>query len=1382
MAFRCFAFEPTETQADDIKGLIMIPSVGNISFYMQTMINDFTADLLLAFGSLAGQIERRSVIHGPILASPLFNNQQQSINPAYSKQLYNTHNSAEPLQQNPSEATVSSILTQDTPVTSSPSSNTQSQVTGQSSSANLLQPQSNSGISTLMNVDRNRKKTPARIQKLLGDLYLLAGKLDVSIASYFAAIEGAKNNSDYQWQAAAMEALYCAQMLNLVISAGLGPSKAPDADEDTSPPKPGVRGSRSSLNVSGSLPSLQDIVFVASKSSKELLAFIIDVPDKYREIVQLYDKAFQFGTIGFYPIMQIQACLKIATLLGEIYSNKVPLQFTNGAAIPYWTMEFRIGAEIAARMGSGGASGSANVPTNVYTTSSGINSVIPSLNQQERITVQNGFGASRTDVLSWVMRAWHAGLEYLTITDQLLSISGMASVCGQICASRKHAFFLHQTAILGFQLMNRVVGSSTDTQGASARFSSGLLSGPLACLERVCHLLDIHHGIPLSTDVRRIEDRFDNAVGLEDDIWLEMFDDEQDLNGDANDLSGGSRNALYIHQRLAPPTARRGWPNLQIGVLKQLIEIAHSQADYVQTVIYVSCLLRLHHANLSQKEQLYLSDKLKQVVIESQKKMLPLGPDSKSVGYSQQLNTGSIEVMSPLSMDEFSFSSSYMKPLISAGTTLLGAPVLRQLKPVKQQMRQVPVACKREDLYASSVNTEGQPKKDVFIYNPYANKSGASQATGSASAAKGKPTSDIILVANDVLHVDVVLANPFAFDLDIQKLVLSTSGVAFKPVGIATSVPAYSRTHNVRLSGVPLESGLLHIHGCVVRMLGGCLEEEVLPVRRSLDDPKRRTKDGKRKHQDEPSRFGKKSLEFISGGGLSNKKLNGSSGDAFGDTNKKWSLALAVICEQPMLDVTGTSVGSNEALMLFEGQRASFDMAVKNIGRTPINHLQIAISESMSNETVSKSLGFLDAYEQDVENKSIRAFWFDSIVSVDITNAETSRRFSNANATDIEHNGASQMAYPSTNAVKHDQSALNLFCKVSDSKQEMLTGINLKPNETVKLSFGVFGKQNCIGANIKIAYANVDESSAEPVFYTRIVNSPVLLTVSSVLTTANVDFLLRTHSEQNPLFHGPSNVFGNRHKSFSKPMPHERSKHTQEPTALIAEDRNPDMLIPKSVVPNTQAMLTRRVSDALLPSFTDSQIKTHFVLTFDIHNTWSEPFTVVFDVYDEDGDQPSASHQTTIHPSVVKRMILPLRRIKLPKTTIEQAIPTPVWKQFVVNRGGAAASPDDESLRRAVFWYREELVGGIHRRGRIIARWFCSKDRFGVLQLRNFSITERMLHVIKVDCILFEPCVVGCDDSVAAIRPDYFQCRINEVIKLQWRITNHKGIGGMTRW
>lgn len=52
LASRCFAFEPNDENVDDVKGLTMIPNVGNKSFYMEQCCNDLTADLVLAFGSL----------------------------------------------------------------------------------------------------------------------------------------------------------------------------------------------------------------------------------------------------------------------------------------------------------------------------------------------------------------------------------------------------------------------------------------------------------------------------------------------------------------------------------------------------------------------------------------------------------------------------------------------------------------------------------------------------------------------------------------------------------------------------------------------------------------------------------------------------------------------------------------------------------------------------------------------------------------------------------------------------------------------------------------------------------------------------------------------------------------------------------------------------------------------------------------------------------------------------------------------------------------------------------------------------------------------------------------------------------------------------------
>lgn len=57
---RCFAFDPIENQADNAKGLIMIPNVGNMVFYMSTMMNDFANEVLAEFSVIVRGDHRRN--------------------------------------------------------------------------------------------------------------------------------------------------------------------------------------------------------------------------------------------------------------------------------------------------------------------------------------------------------------------------------------------------------------------------------------------------------------------------------------------------------------------------------------------------------------------------------------------------------------------------------------------------------------------------------------------------------------------------------------------------------------------------------------------------------------------------------------------------------------------------------------------------------------------------------------------------------------------------------------------------------------------------------------------------------------------------------------------------------------------------------------------------------------------------------------------------------------------------------------------------------------------------------------------------------------------------------------------------------------------------
>lgn len=137
---------------------------------------------------------------------------------------------------------------------------------------------------------------------------------------------------------------------------------------------------------------------------------------------------------------------------------------------------------------------------------------------------------------------------------------------------------------------------------------------------------------------------------------------------------------------------------------------------------------------------------------------------------------------------------------------------------------------------------------------------------------------------------------------------------------------------------------------------------------------------------------------------------------------------------------------------------------------------------------------------------------------------------------------------------------------------------------------------------------------------------------------------------------------------------------------------------------------------------------------------------------------------TILHAGVTKRIILLISRIELSRYATQQPIPTPAGKQFVVGKSDQTIS---EGFSRALFWYREELIGGLLRRGRVVIRWSCSNNRSGILSFRNLVLKPSYLAIIKTDPIKIEANILGTDDE---------KTRINELTTIEWKITNLKGI------
>jgi hypothetical protein len=275
--------------------------------------------------------------------------------------------------------------------------------------------------------------------------------------------------------------------------------------------------------------------------------------------------------------------------------------------------------------------------------------------------------------------------------------------------------------------------------------------------------------------------------------------------------------------------------------------------------------------------------------------------------------------------------------------------------------------------------------------------------------------------------------------------------------------------------------------------------------------------------------------------------------------------------------------------------------------------------------------------------------------------------------------------------------------------------ISLGVGEELILPISVFGKKDCTGATITLNYGHVEEGK-EGGFYTREVSVPILTTVVCAMSFRNVDVL------------------------------HSTKTIDQVPDTDDVQDW---MLHPRLSVTKTKSENT-------------------FLLTFDLANEWDEVFQVSFEVYD-DSPVPILTQTTLIHPNVTKRIILPITRITVPQDRVQQPIPTLPGKQFVVSE-----KEYHEGLSRALFWYKEEFVGGLQRRGRLVMKWVGSNNRSGYLSFRSFQMTPAVLSIIKTDVIEILGTVL--EDEHVTRTNNAYTCKTNYLTRVQWKITNHSGI------
>jgi hypothetical protein len=196
----------------------------------------------------------------------------------------------------------------------------------------------------------------------------------IAIPTYLSALDVLKQTADFNWHGALLESYYAALFLTLIYKAGLGPQPT------THFPSNSAGTDQPNSHIIWSIPTLSFVLSSnpSALSSGPLRAFLCDLPDRYREILQLYDRGSISGpnAPGFCPLLAPEASLCMAKLLAGLFQYGFDGVFINGAACSLTAILGASGGSsgVGATAADGGASMGLST-TRPYQISSGIGGV-----------------------------------------------------------------------------------------------------------------------------------------------------------------------------------------------------------------------------------------------------------------------------------------------------------------------------------------------------------------------------------------------------------------------------------------------------------------------------------------------------------------------------------------------------------------------------------------------------------------------------------------------------------------------------------------------------------------------------------------------------------------------------------------------------------------------------------------------------------------------------------------------------------------------------------------------------------------------------------------------------------------------------------------------
>ncbi|KAH9901034.1 TRAPP II complex [Cubamyces lactineus] len=945
LASNCFVFEESDSTTninlgDHFPGLVVIPSVmGHKKTYVGTLIADLCSKVLVELATVMQTLE-----------SPLGN---EYLNATLFPVLPPSSELPRSLDDEPRRDSLPLL----------PSHNSQPELTSpalRSKSPLGLKRNSTMGPGLLpsrhsslpMSPALPHKKRPTtigaasshgRLFKVLADFFLLAGRLEEASIWYTEAIVLFKGPNDAPWHASALEGLATI---------------------------PVVEGWASTHGVNG------------TSGDKDPWA---DIVDKLNQAIALYQKTTPTSepeaTLSLLAYLYCSSVLRHSTLLYSVWSSKGwgPLAFT--AMIQPGPSPFL----------------PATLPNNASPTSA--SSARNSYAALERLTSITGI--TRAQIAASLSQAHGPWLLHLDARERVRTLECMAAMYGALGHVRKEAYLLRE--VLGC-IMDLVVCGRDERAAGSARvLSAGLTArnsslggnaaqgtvgirenerteGNESILRIVKHVCRVH-GVDL--EAVKLVDM--NTPNRDSEQSQALEDAELD-----DDLLQSAREPF-------------GWPELQIGIIREAIAVAEALPDYPAVAQFSLSSLKLLHPVMSPGDQHHLYSTASRALLTAKRR-----GDRRAMDYWSGKPVVSIEIL-PLPLVRVPIE----KPLsilsqAAAGTTSILAGV-----------------------------------KDPFLYNPRKLMSGQAKT---------------VLVQNEPFDLVITLQNPYVFDLDLQSLQLSTSGVSFVSKASPVVVPANSY-HPVTISGKASEPGTLVIRGCIVQAPGGAAREFVLPLSTEEEEERRSRRRsalecevGRSKHAGLDSRYWEKS----------SKRGSAQVGTTTTAAAKKTVrfLECTVVPEQPLLRIRRTSL-THGAVMLYNGEMSTIRITLENVSSLPVDLIRLTFDDSTiapaQQALAEGELSVFDTYETEYDLVHRPVFTWDS---------------------------------------EHEPQKID-------------------PGHKRVITVNCFGKVGCTSGAIHVSYAFVhrpQDRLQEPseVFYTRQLSYPVLVTVYHMLECQGMDILSYT--------------------------------------------------------------------------------------------------------------------------------------------------------------------------------------------------------------------------------------------------------------------------------